>query len=397
MSWRDRLQPGSIGGLDFHTERASGKGGRRLTVHEYPLQDVHYVEDLGKSAGSGRMTVFLVGQDYDLARDELIKLLDSEGPHTLQHPWLGTLRVRTGQYEWAITTRKGGFVQFNLDYVLAGKRQYPKAGNTNAKALQAACTSCSNAVQQRFTKQFSVTSKPGFVQNSALDQFNNAVSNLQAVNGQFSTLLQQSNPITEQIDLFSTGLSSLLQEPAALASEVSNLVAAVMGSTDTTAAAVNGYNTLTTGFAAVDIVPLTTATRKHQAQNQLATQQLLTATATVETARLIASQDTPFTTYNQAITTRDLLLEQIDTLIETSTDDEYYPLVDLQTALMKRVDDVAPGLQKIQQIQLQQPVPALVLAHTLYGDATKADELISRNSVKHPSFMPAGEDLEVLV
>lgn len=397
MSWRERLQPGSIGGVAFHTVRASGSGGRRLVVHEYPLQEVHYVEDMGPSAGSQRMTVFVVGSDYDLQRDELIKVLDSAGPHTLVHPYLGSLSVHVKSYEWAITTRKGGYAQFNIEIVTAGKRQYPKAGNANAKALQAACTHCSNAVQQRFAQQFSITSKPGFVQDAAQDQFNNAVSNLQAVNGQFSTLLQQSNPITEQLDQFSTGLSTLLQEPASLASEVSNLVAAVMGSTDTTAAAVNGYNALTTGFAEVDIVPLTTPTRKHQAQNQLATQQLLTATATVETARLIASQDVPFATYNQAITTRDLLLEQIDTLIETSTDDEYYPLVDLQTALAKRVDEVAPGLQKINHIQLQQSVPALVLAHQLYGDATKADELISRNSVKHPSFMPAGEDLEVLV
>lgn len=397
MSWRERLQPGSIGNLPFHTERASGSGGRRLVVHEYPLQDVHYVEDMGPSAGSGRLTIFLVGQDYDLDRDELIKLLDSAGPHTLIHPHLGTLRVHVKAYEWAITTRKGGYVQFNLEILLAGKRQYPNAGNANAKALQTACNNCSSAVQQRFTEQFSVASKPGFVNDAALTQFNDAVSNLQAVNGQFSTVLQQSNPISEQIDLFSTGLSSLLQEPAALASEVSSLIAAVMGSTDNISTAVGGYNTLTTGVAAVDIVPLTTPTRKHQAQNQLATQQLLTASATIETARLVAAQDKPFSTYNEAIGTRDLLLEQIDSLIETSTDAEYYPLVDLQTALMKRVDEVAPGLQKIEHVQLQQSVPALVLAHQLYGDATRADELISRNSVKHPSFMPAGEDLEVLV
>lgn len=396
MSWRDRLQPGTIGGLDFHTERASGNGGRRLVVHEYPLQDIYYVEDMGPSAGSQRLTVFLVGADYDLARDELIKLLDSEGPHTLVHAYLGTLRVHIQRYEWAITTRKGGYVQFNLEILLAGKRKYPQPGNANAKALQAACNGCSTAVQQRFTEQFSVAGKPGFVQDAALDQFNNAVSNLQTANSQFSTFLQQSNPITEQLDLFSAGLSSLLQEPTSLASEVSTLVAAVMGSTDNISTALGGYNTLTTGFAEVDVVPLTTPTRKHQAQNQLATQQLLTASATIETARLVATQDKPFSTYNEAIGTRDLLLGQIDSLIETSTDAEYYPLVDLQTALMKRVDEVAPGLEKVNQIQLQQSVPALVLAHQLYGDATRADELISRNSVKHPSFMPAGTDLEVL-
>lgn len=397
MSWRERLQPGSIGGVAFHTEQASGSGGRRLVVHEYPLQEIHYVEDLGKSAGSQRLTVFVIGQDYDLQRDELVQLLDSQGPHTLVHPYLGTLRVHVNNYEWAITTRKGGFAQFNIEYVLHGQRKYPQAGNANAQQLQTACNDCSSAVQDNFTELFSLQGQPGFVEIAALDQFNSAVSYLQAVAGQFSTALDLSNPITEQLNQFSSDLSSLLHTPVTLASEFSGLMASLMSGPDTISTAVTGYKALNTGFAEVDIVPLTTPARKQQAVNQQAIQQLLKTTATVETARMIAEQKAPFVTYNEAIATRDLFLEEIDTLIDNGTDAEYYPLVDLQTAITKRVDDVAPGLQQIQQIQLQQSVPALVLAHDIYGDATKAEELISRNQVTHPSFMPAGEDLEVLV
>ena len=394
MSWRERLQPGSIGKVTFHTERASGSGGRRLVVHEYPLQDVHYVEDMGPSAGSQRLTLFLVGQDYDLARDDLIQLLESEGPHTLIHPYLGTLRVHIKNYEWAITTRQGGYVQFNLDYVLDGKRKFPQSGNANAQQLQSACDSCSEAVQSTFSEQFTVDGQPAFVEDAALSQMTDALSAMQSMSSQFGSLMD-ANPLTEMFDLFSNELSSLLQQPEALTNQITGLMSSLLGSSSTTTA-VNGYSNLTTSVANVEFVQTTTPARTQQAQNQAATQQLLTTTATVETARVIASESTPFATYDDAIATRDLLLEQIDLLIENGSDTEYYPLVELQTALMKRVDDVAPGLQRVKQIQLQQSVPALVLAHTLYGDANKADELISRNSIKHPSFMPAGEDLEAL-
>lgn len=395
MSWRERLQPGSIGNLPFHTERASGTGGRRLVVHEYPLQDVHYVEDMGSSAGSQRLTLFLVGQDYDLARDDLIQLLESEGPHTLIHPYLGTLRVHIKNYEWAITTRQGGYVQFNLDYVLDGKRKFPQSENANAQQLQSACDNCTEAVQQTYAEQFTVAGQPAFVEDAALTQMTDALSAMQSMSSQFGSILD-ANPLTEMFDLFSSELSSLLQQPEALANQVTNLMSSLLGSSSTTTAVVTGYSSLTTGIASIETVQATTPARTQQAQNQAVTQQLLTTTATVETARVIATESTPFATYDDAIATRDLLLEQIDTQIENGSDAEYYPLVDLQTALMKRVDDVAPGLQRVKQVQLQQSVPALVLAHTLYGDASKADELISRNGVKHPSFMPAGEDLEVL-
>jgi prophage DNA circulation protein len=36
-----------------------------------------------------------------------------------------------------------------------------------------------------------------------------------------------------------------------------------------------------------------------------------------------------------------------------------------------------------------------VLAHRIYQDATRSDELVARNGVAHPAFMPA-RPLEVL-
>ncbi len=40
--------------------------------------------------------------------------------------------------------------------------------------------------------------------------------------------------------------------------------------------------------------------------------------------------------------------------------------------------------------------PALLIAHRLYGDASRADEIIARNKIAHPLFVPGGTPLEVL-
>jgi prophage DNA circulation protein len=39
-------------------------------------------------------------------------------------------------------------------------------------------------------------------------------------------------------------------------------------------------------------------------------------------------------------------------------------------------------------------VSALVLAHALYGDALRSGEIVERNRVRHPGFVPA-TDLQV--
>ena len=41
-------------------------------------------------------------------------------------------------------------------------------------------------------------------------------------------------------------------------------------------------------------------------------------------------------------------------------------------------------------------MPALVAAYNLYGTATRADEIVSRNHVRHPGRVPGQTQLEVL-
>jgi prophage DNA circulation protein len=41
-------------------------------------------------------------------------------------------------------------------------------------------------------------------------------------------------------------------------------------------------------------------------------------------------------------------------------------------------------------------LPALVVAHRLYGDAARADEITVRNGARHPGALRGGIALEVL-
>jgi prophage DNA circulation protein len=75
----------------------------------------------------------------------------------------------------------------------------------------------------------------------------------------------------------------------------------------------------------------------------------------------------------------------------------YTSLVEVLSAIVQRVNDIAPQLEKISEVALEESLPALVLAYRLYGDANRADELVLRNGITHPLFLPAGVEMEVLL
>lgn len=401
-TWRDRLQPASFRGVPFHVDRSSGTGGRRVAVHEYAGQSGYDTEDLGAKAVEQTLSAFLLGPDYDIARTELLQAIEAEGPGTLIHPHDGTMSVRITNYTWHISTRQGGVCRFDLRFVKESRRRAPAASNT-AAALAAAAADTSAVAQTAFAEKFDVTGADA-VSLSATDILGDALSALRTVNGRINAQVAALQGVAADIDAIGNELSDLIQAPATLISSAASVVSSLIGSYSSIKEAFNAYDRLLAGFrisrpinrAAANGVE--TATRTRMAENQAAISDVLVVVAVVGMADLIASSAQPFESWEQAVSIRNALLDELADLAAGTgiTWDEYNALSRLQSALHQRIDEVAPGLQRIEQVRLQRPLPALALAHKVYGDARRADELAARNGISNPLFMPAGTDLEVL-
>ena len=405
MNWRNRLQTGSFRGVEFLTESAQGNGGRNVAVHEFPLQEQHYSEDLGKSAGSQRLTVYLVGTDYDLARDQLIKALDRQGPGKLKHPYRGSQLVQIQDYEWTISSRHGGFCQFTIRYVTAGKRQAP-ATNSTASDLSGECTAALEMWRQTFESSFSVDSQPEFVTESATNFLEDAFTTLNSINGAIAAELNQIEDIANDIDALSAEIMDLVLQPLTLISNVGAVVTSVIGGFNSISNAFNAYNNLLTAFGITRPVSRTAAngtateTRAQMADNQEAISRSFSAVATIALVVRIADSDaSEFDSLEQARDIRDALLDQLDEQLDADdlTSEQYDAISNLATALQRHITALEPGLLSAQSITLETSLPALVVAHMQYGDASRVDELTDRNNIENPNFVPAGEALEVLV
>jgi prophage DNA circulation protein len=105
---------------------------------------------------------------------------------------------------------------------------------------------------------------------------------------------------------------------------------------------------------------------------------------------------TGYATRNEAEQAKQAWLALADSLMATAPDALYDQILDLRSAVLQDVAERVVNLPALRSYTPGATLPALVLAHQLYGDATRSQELLERNAIRHPGFVAGGQALEVL-
>lgn len=96
--------------------------------------------------------------------------------------------------------------------------------------------------------------------------------------------------------------------------------------------------------------------------------------------------------YDDAVSVRDSVTMLIDAEITVAGDQgedaTYQALRSLRQAVIADLAARGASLAPIESFELNAPLPALTLAHQLYQDAGRADELAQQANPRHPAFMP---------
>jgi prophage DNA circulation protein len=122
---------------------------------------------------------------------------------------------------------------------------------------------------------------------------------------------------------------------------------------------------------------------------------------TVTEVRAAAAED--FDSRQSALAARDGLLSRLDALAsdfggQVGGDPVVAAARSARLALATDLTTRAGALPSLRAVAPVAPGGSLLMAQRLYGDATRAPELVARNQgkVRHPLFLPPGEDLEAL-
>jgi prophage DNA circulation protein len=393
----DNLRPASFRGVPFQVESTDLGAGRRTQLHEYPQRDKPYVEDLGRATRDLAFSGFVVGEDYVDQANKLLGALEQAGPGTLVHPWFGTLQVSLKEPARVSFDAGLGQARFSMSFVEAGELEFPTAASSTQAASRNAASALETASVKSFADRFSVKGFQDFVSAAA--------------NGNLGDMLGivSSSEIGKVLGL-ANSLASTVSTAIALVSNPSSLGWKILGALGlsglaTTVAAwssiVRSLSRVGSSSSLSDPAPPSVYTPSRQqayinasAINALARQALIAQA--VGASSLVGTKiDSKPISYNDMIAVRDDLIATIDKESLTATDSVYEALQVARLAVWQDLTVRARDNARLTTLTPPEVLPALAIAYDYYEDAAREADIVARNGVRHPGFVPA-EPMKVL-
>jgi len=405
QTWRDKMMPASFRGVSFSVVSTEGQVGRRNALHEYPLRDLPYAEDLGRKAREFTIEGFVIGENYMAGRDKLIEALEAFGSGELVHPYRDRMQVVVSSpARVSESTAEGGMARFSMTFSESGEPVNPAPREDTGAAVEAAADEAQAETESSFADFFNVEGLQDFVPTEALATVNEALDGvMDAANGLMDgSLLPE---FTQQLFGIANTVSSLMRFPANLASGLFGQIRSLAAIATNPLGALSSLRSLFSFGSSAKPVPhsvpptaaaptlIATPSRIQQAANQAAVISLVRQAAVIEAAR--ASVKVTPASHDEALALRDEIAGQLETLAETAPDAVYRALTQLRVAVIKDINARAADLSRTAQYPVPTTQPVLVVAHYLYGDVAQADAIVARNKIRHPGFVPGGRAIEV--
>ena len=410
--WRERRQGASFRGAPFWLEEDSVSVGRRTQTHEFPQRDEACIEDLGRRTREYKFRGFVVGDHCLSQRDELLGALDTPGPGELVHPWFGRLLVTPGECEVSHARNELGVVRFSLSFK-AGMLSFPTQEVNSRRLLAKQAPNFLESAKARF--------------NSAMDTVDLARQRVNAVRSAVSKAHAFGIGFLKPLTNFSGDLDalvySILNTPrafsASLLSDVHSLERTFSGygahgsftGTAEKAIAVSALPKSAPPVAPGDVAVIQAAVvglvqdaalldlLLDAAKIPIADAQGFSEPASldVQLAELGATREAGSSTASSVpisedvLEVRDAISSAFWAVAASSRPEHFGVLSSARLALDRHLTEVARSGVGLRIFLPAETTSSLVLAHRLYADARRSGEIISRNRVRHPGFLPALE------
>ena len=388
QAWKLRIQQASFRGVPFQVYMAGGELGRSTALHIFPNGSAPYPEDLGKAPQFYDVQGFVSGSSYMAQRDALEAAFQQPGPGTLVHPWYGSVYVAlAGPVRTQHSAADGGLWQFQARFVRVEK----PGGLTGS--LNLASTVLSRVADVAERAQSLADSLGEYMDKGAwvMDQMETAA------------------------DVFISGVKTALAIPEGLCALVSSSASSgwlsgMLASGSFGAACWDmiqaGVENLPSGsgpvalLALVKVAPEVTVSaafgtsRKAAAEGQriMANVQRQMCTAA---ACSVAAGYTPSTT-KEAGELQAAVLDAIDAAQMEADDETFAALSDLRTVTLRAMAEKARTLPDVISVTEREVMPSLAVVWRWTGGLGAEEELIVRNGLRHPGFVPGGQALELI-
>ena len=400
MSWRAQIRSASFRGVPFGVTSGDKEGGRRTVVHEYPQREDAYVEDMGGAVNRFTLQAFVLGADYMARRDALERALEQPGPGTLVHPWYGEITVsQFAPYKVRHSAQEGGMAVFTLSFARDAQSGAPAAAvNAQISALDI-IAGAGNLSCLSFDQALQIAGQTAFVVEQAYEAVVAAVQRVQRIlDGNVGEIAGLLGAVTGYDFLPLASLGQHLWSAFQRVGASSGKSAASMSAAWSRAASI---------ATATPLAHNPGSSRARVAANDAAVNAFTRHIAIVEAARnmVLAVPESRA----QAQDLREGFMDALDSVLADEggasgidglaaaplPDALYAALVRTRSATLAALAEAARSAPDVIIFTPSAVLPSLVIAYRLSGSLALEADLLDRNGVIHPGFVPV-EPLEVL-
>lgn len=412
MSFRDwprTLRQASFRGVSFHVEKDTVETGRRLVIHEFPLKDDPYIEDLGRDTNKLNVTAYLVGNDVDSGEKSLRSACEQRGAASLVLP-LERFRVHCEKCSRDASKDKLGYIAFQLSFVREGSGSGPFPIQLLGFALSSVVDGVLAPLRAAFSAVYQGIGLAGYIATSGTAQVRTVAAMLdditrtsplavaalpqlrlrvQDLYDQAPTLIRTGEVADRLTDRSFVATAEVAQADAPIVGTIHTLIRDIAAAAAPEPARALLETLITFDADTSHTIP-PTPNRRRERDNLAAIAAVVRIAALTAYVEAVARARYP--DRRSAIQARADVAELIAAEIEraalarnhelyTAIEDMRGRAVDL---LSRRITDLAP----VVTVSAPRSMPALWWSNRLYGDAQRAAELVARNRIKHSGFMP---------
>lgn len=449
MAWNLTLQNASFRGVRFEVESVQDTGEKALCVHEYPYRSGAEVEDMGRKPRVIPVTAIFWGTSYESGVRQLVAAFEETGPGELIHPVFGSITVAVRRWQIEHSAERPNYATVTFEAVEASTdNPFFGASSSHSLAQQALASikeSLSNAlglsenalvkalvecqaqyaqvrarVEQELQGVLNVLDEGQSVVRSVLSYVDYPAAFVSDVLAVVSGLQAEADSASSSVISSFAALSNALPLPSVSADEAIKTYAVgtqaygsswVSGPQSAAASRIEPQLALRVSRPAAEAITLPEAGSAQTPRGLAATHLVLAsvqALALKVCDALQADMEDPLLTPNE--------IESMAGNVRARIDDAlHYTAATLSEgsgsvfAVNEDLRTTAHAVQQLAEAALNARPPLAsrfaeracnfhLLAHQLYGDYTRADELRRINpQVKNPNFIAKGQELLVYV
>jgi prophage DNA circulation protein len=409
--WLTSLWPGSYKGVSFWFESDDESGGRGLVIHEFPHRDDPFVEDLGEAPRFFEGAIYIHGDDVDAQAARLTETFASKGPGSLVLPIRGPVSVHCQEFRRSHQRDKLGYVAYTAKFVRAGAAGSLVSLPYAARLVTDAADRLAAALAGLFPRRVATLAQPDFVVAAAVEGVQAAAAALDVVRLQNAVDPATSAKVREGVTAL-VASAPLLLSRSDTPGEASDLLAVLPE-----IGAATGAEALAAGLVAAvrrlaDAMPAPAAqaamadyigahdvaradtylapTAARAAENvaevaRLARLAGLTAWAEALMRRNYASRPDGVTARGEAA---ERFEDEMAACFGAADAALYIAIGALRDAVVDYLTALIVDLAPVVTVESSAIMPSLWWSWRLYATPARAGELVGRNGVRHPSFMP---------